>query len=193
MTCDDLLNWANTEVKEKAVLAFDGAGEQVAGDHCKFCKLKPTCRKLAEDNLRLLKYDYKPANTLNNEEIADILKTAKRLTDWAKNVEAHALQKALQGEKFKGFKVVEGRSNRKYADVEAIEKILLQEGFTEDEIFKKELLGLTAMEKAVGKQRFNELLSSLIIKPTGEPTLVTYTDKRAEFNTAIEDFKEIDL
>lgn len=196
MSVKDLMEWAENELKPKALLAFDGAGEQVAGEHCRFCKLKPTCRKLAEENLSLSKYKYKPATTLSNSEIADILKVAKRLTDWAKNVEDYALRQALKGEKFTGWKVVEGKSVRKYSDEEAVSKELIADGYSKDDIYTKSLLGITAMEKLLGKKHFNEVLGGLVIKPPGSPTLAPITDKRGEFNgidSARADFANIEV
>ena len=88
-----------------------------------------------------------------------------------------------------GYKLVEGRSNRKYTDEAAVEETLRAANYRKKDIFKApELLGITAMEKLLGKRRFEELLDSLVIKPPGRPTLVSEDDPRPELNSAAADF-----
>ena len=99
----------------------------------------------------------------------------------------YALQKALSGTKFTGFKVVEGRSNRKYTDEDAVAKAVEDAGY---EPYEKRLLGITAMSQTLGRKKFEELLGGLVYKPPGKPVLVPESDKRPAMNTAINDFKE---
>lgn len=191
ITVEELLKWANEYVKPRAELAIKGEGEFCAGEHCKFCRAKAVCRARADKNLELAQYEFSNPNTLNNLEIADILGKVDELTSWATDVKEYALNKALDGEEFKGFKVVEGRSNRRYTDIDEIVQVLRENNFNDPEIFKpSELITLTNMEKLVGKKKLNELIGDFIEKPPGKPTLVPITDKRPVFNTAKEDFKE---
>lgn len=83
----------------------------------------------------------------------------------------------------RGFKLVEGRFVRKYANGTAVTNTVEDAGF---DPYEKKLLGITAMQKLLGKNRFNELLSGFIEKPQGKPTLVPDSD----MNTAKNDFKE---
>ncbi|MDS1006098.1 DUF2800 domain-containing protein [Clostridium sporogenes] len=189
MEVEELLKWAEEELKPIAKLAYEGKGEFYAGDHCKFCRAKAICKARADKNMELAKYDFQEPNTLDNNDIAFILGKADELISWAKDVQEYALEQALQGEEFDGFKVVEGRSNRKWADEEKIGKILLGQGFLEDIIYTKKLTGITNMEKAIGKKEVNKLLGDYIIKPQGRPTLVTISDKRPVYNSAEVDFK----
>lgn len=189
ITVEELLTWANEYVKPRAELAIKGEGEFCAGEHCKFCRAKAVCKARADKNMELAKYEFSDPNTLNNLEIADIIGKVDELTSWATDVKEYALNKALDGEEFEGFKVVEGRSNRRYTNIEAIENILDKNnisGYLRD----PELITLTNMEKLVGKKKLNELIGDFIEKPLGKPTLVPITDKRPIFNTAKEDFKE---
>ncbi|WP_017726743.1 DUF2800 domain-containing protein [Halalkalibacterium ligniniphilum] len=190
---DELLTWADEIVKPKAEMAANGDGEFCAGDHCRFCRAKHVCKARADANLEMAKYDFRNPNLLTHEEIGQILHEAEELKRWAQDVQNYALiQAESHGEKFPGWKLVEGRSNRKYTDEEAVPKTLLAEGYAEEEIYKpREILGISAMEKAIGKKRFKELLSELVIKPSGKPTLVPESDKRPELNSvesAVEDF-----
>lgn len=189
ITVDELLTWANEYVKPRAELAIKGEGEFCAGEHCKFCRAKAVCKARADKNLELAKYDFEEPKVLDNNDIGFILSRVDDLCDWANDVKAYALEQALQGEEFEGFKVVEGRSNRRYTDIEAIENILDKNNIT-GYLKDPELITLTNMEKIVGKKKLNELIGDFIEKPPGKPTLVPITDKRPVFNTAKEDFKE---
>lgn len=195
MTSEDLLAWADTELKPKAALAWEGAGDFCPGEHqCKWCKIAATCRARAEHQLQLAAYDFAPPSTLTPEEVADVLTRLPDFMAWAKQVEHYALDAAKKGEHFPGFKLVEGRSNRKYTNEHAIFLRLKKKGYSAAELYKpRELIGITALEKLVGTKKLEEWLGGLIEKPAGAPTLAPASDKRPELNTAAqaaEDFKE---
>ena len=187
ITKAELLDWAENTLKPIAELAAKGEGEFKAGKHCRFCKVKATCRKRAEYNLELAKYDFAVPNTLKTAEISVILTKADELAAWVNDVKEYALQQALSGVQFDGFKVVEGRSVRKYKDEKAVAETVEKAGFNP---FGQSVLGITAMTKLLGKSKFEELLSGFITKPKGKPTLVPISDKRAAINNAADDFKE---
>ena len=187
MAKEDLLRWAEGELKERAALAYAGEGEFRAGEHCRFCRAKAVCRKRAEYNLELARYDFEMPATLEEEEIAAVLVKADELAAWAADVKEFALQQALSGVKYAGFKVVAGRSNRKYTDEKAVADTVSKAGY---DPYEPKLLGITAMEKLLGKKKFAEILKGLVEKPQGKPALVLESDKRPELNTAQEDFKE---
>ena len=184
---DELLKWANEVLVPAAKQAWNGQGEFKAGEHCRFCKAKSNCRKRAEYNLELARYDFEPPATLDNIEIAAILAKADELVSWVTDVKEYALRQALSGVTYDGFKVVEGRSNRKYTDENAVVEAVKTAGF---DPYEHSVLGITAMTSLLGKKKFNELLGGLIEKPQGKPTLVSISDKRPAIHTANEDFKE---
>ena len=183
----ELLRWAEEVLAPVARLAYKGEGEFKAGDHCQFCKVKATCRKRAEYAMELAKYDFAAPPILNEDEIAAILPQIDNLVAWAEDLKAWALQQALSGVRYPGFKLVEGRSIRKYTDETAVAEAVIRAGF---DPFEKKLLGITAMQRQLGKKKFDELLNGLIIKPKGKPVLVPASDKRAEMNSAANDFME---
>lgn len=187
ITKSELLDWAENTLKPIAELAAKGEGELKVGEHCRFCKVKATCRKRAEYNLELAKYDFAVPDTLEPAEIAAVLTKADELAAWAADIKEYALEQALHGVNFDGFKVVEGRSVRKYKDETAVAETVANAGF---DPYEKSVLGITAMTKLLGKAKFEELLGGLIVKPKGKPTLVPNSDKRAAINTAADDFKE---
>ncbi|MBQ3893688.1 MAG: DUF2800 domain-containing protein, partial [Clostridia bacterium] len=159
------------------------------GEWCRFCKAKAICRKRAEENLKMAQYDFAPADTLDETEIAAVLDRADELAAWVTDVKEYALSQALQGVRYPSYKVVEGRSARKYVNEEAVAHAVNAAGY---DPYSHKVLGLTEMQKLLGKQKFNELLAEYIVKPQGKPTLVPESDKRPEMTTIIDDFKEED-
>lgn len=187
MSKADLLKWADEVLAPTAALAMKGEGEFKAGSHCQFCKCKATCRKRAEFNLEIAQYDFAMPDTLEDHEVEAILMKVDQLTSWADDVKEYALNQALQGKEYENFKVVEGRSVRKYTDEDAVAFAVKDAGF---DPFEKKLLGITAMTSLLGKKKFEDLLGGMIMKPPGKPTLVPKSDKRPALkNTAQEDFK----
>lgn len=187
ITKADLLTWAEEILKPAADLAWDGKGEFSCGDWCRFCKAKNVCRARAEENLKLAQHDFKLLPELSDAEIEIILSKVDDLVSWASDIKEYALQQALSGKEWHGFKLVEGRSVRKYTDETSVAKAVTDAGY---DPYEKKLLGITAMQKLLGKSRFDELLSAYIEKPQGKPTLVPDSDKRPAMNTAKNDFME---
>ena len=183
----DLYEWADTELTEKAQLAYEGQGEFHCGEWCRFCKAKAECRERAEANMALARYEFQSPALLDDEEIADILGKVDALTAWASDVKEYALQQAISGKDWNGWKLVEGRSNRKYTNEAVVAAAVESTGF---DPYERKVLGITAMQKLLGKSRFEELLAPYIEKPQGKPTLVPESDKRPAMNTAKSDFME---
>lgn len=191
MLVEDLLKWAEEVLKPTAQLAFKGEGEFCAGSHCGFCRAKAVCRAREEKNMELAVYEFSDGPTLSTEEIADIIGKCDELAKWSKDIQTYALEQAVSGIEYKGWKVVEGRSNRKYTDVDAISDILMDE-FTHDKVYKPaEIFGISAMEKSIGKKKFAELVGDYIEKPVGKPVLVVESDKREVFNKVATDFEVV--
>lgn len=192
ISAEELLLWAEDFIKPKAELAFKGEGDFCAGSHCGFCRAKAVCRARADHNQELAKFEFAAPLTLDNTEIAAILAKAEDLQKWAADIQNYALEQALEGHEFPGWKVVEGRSNRRYTDAGFVHDALIVAGYEEKAILKEpELLTLTNMEKLVGKKKLTDLIGHLIEKPPGKPVLVVETDKRQPFNTVKSDFEEV--
>jgi len=186
MTKADLYDWAEHTLKPIADLAYKGEGEFKAGGHCQFCKVKSVCRERAKRNLELAKYDFKLPSTLEDSEIEYILGMIDDLVSWATDVKEYALQAAISGKEWKGYKLVEGRSNRKYTDETAVIEAVKEAGY---DPYEHKILGITAMTSLLGKKKFEALLGTLVEKPAGKPTLVADSDKRPAINNAKTDFK----
>ena len=190
MTKEELYNWAFTVLKPAADMAYQGAGTLKCGDHCRFCKAKANCRARAEYNLKLAQYDFKMPATLEDIEIESLLGKLDGFIKWAEGIKEYALNEAVKGKKWNGYKLVEGKSSRKYTDENKVADKIIKAGY---DPYDKSVLGITAMEKLLGKKKFGELLSGLVEKPQGKPTLVSESDARPEMNiaaNAAKDFEE---
>jgi len=171
-----LKKWATKDLIPKAEKAFKGEGEYCPGEWCIFCKAAVKCRARAEDKLRLAQSEFKMPPLLTDAEIEDVLAKLPDIKKWADEIQEYALAKALAGKEWTGFKLVEGRSVRKFTDESAVVKAANAAGY--HDIYKQTLISLTEMEKLMGKAEFSKVLGALVTKPQGKPTLVPDTDKR---------------
>lgn len=179
MSVDELLKWADEVVKPRAELAFKGEGDFVAGEHCRFCKAKATCRARSEESMKLACLDFQSPPLLTDEEVVEVLTSIDQLISWAKDVQEYALAMAVdENKQWSGMKLVEGRGSRKYSDENAVVEALTAAGFDSDVIYKKSLNTITTLEKQLGKKTFQELLGSHITKAPGKIKLVPEEDKR---------------
>jgi hypothetical protein len=188
MSAEALLRWAEDTLKPLAALAFAGEGDFVAGEHCRFCRAAMTCRARADEQLSLAKDEFRLAPQLSDDEIGAILPRLDSLIDWANDLKEHALRSAVDGKAWPGYKLVEGRSNRRYSDEVKVAQAAIAAGYSD--IYKQTLLPVTDMERLLGKKRFNEILGTLVIKPQGKPSLVPDSDKRPALDTASDDFAD---
>ena len=189
---EDLKAWAENELKPRAKMAYDGEGEYLPGEWCTFCRAAVRCRARAEEKLKLAQTEFRMPPLLTDAEIEDILAVLPDLTKWANEIAAYALDAALNhGKEWNGFKVVEGRSVRKYRDEAAVAKAAKEAGYKD--IYRQSLIPLTEMQKLMGKDKFEEILGGLITKAPGRPTLVPKSDRRPAMNVsnAINEFYEI--
>ena len=189
ITVDDLTTWAEDVVRPAAEKATAGEGELQAGDWCRFCRHAAQCPALASEMFAPVPTtaEHVPTapdpDTLTDDQIATIVTHAGELKKWLTKVETFALAQANDGHTYPGLKLVEGRSVRRYTDEGTVAHIVEED--TEHCPYKpREVLGITAMTKLLGKKRFDELLSDHIHKPEGKPTLVPESDKRPALELA---------
>lgn len=189
LTTDELLAWGES-IRPIAELAHNGEGEFDSGDHCRFCKAKIHCRARNEKNLEAARHEFKDPALMKDDELAAILSIADELKGWASDLQGYALQRAIEGATWPGWKLVEGRRVRTYSDADKVAATLTAAGYPEAILYERSLLGISKMESAIGKKKFGEILSDLIITPPGKPALVPESDKRPALNSAAADFKE---
>lgn len=191
---EDLREWGEKTVKPQAEKAYQQMKEYKCGAHCDegFCKARPVCLAYNDNKLELARYEFKHPNLLSIDDISWILDQVDSIAKWATLVKDYALdQAANHGVKIPGYKLVEGRSNRSWAEAEeTIGGEIVKMGFDVDEVMPRKLITITAAEKLVGKKEFKEKIEKYTVKPQGKPTLVPIADKRPEFNDAVKDFEE---
>lgn len=195
ISVEELRQWGEKELMPKARLAFAGKGELNAGDWCRFCAVRNQCRKLYEQQLEIAKYEFAKPALLNDNEIADVILRASNFIEWVNSITEYAQAKAVsENKQWPGLKLVEGISRRKWIDEEKASNTIIARcpELSENEIFAMKLKPITSIEKSVGKKRFAELLSDIVVKPQGKPTLVPLDDKRPAmgYGQAQMDFKE---
>lgn len=191
ISAEELYKWAEEVLKPKAELAAKGEGEFISGSWCRFCTARNTCRARAESFLELAKMEFQPPVLLSDEEVAEVIEKADELSKWASDVMAYAQAEAIEnGKHWNGYKLVEGRSTRRFTDEKKVEEAAKGAGYTD--IYNKSLITLTAFEKLMGKDIFKEVLGSYVTKPAGKLTLVPVSDKRPEVtvNTVNDEFQE---
>jgi hypothetical protein len=173
-------------------MALMGAGEFRPGSWCRFCKARNHCRARAEEFLALAKMEFRQPALLSDDEIAEVLKVSDELAKWASEVYTFAQDQAIvNGKEWTGFKLVEGRSNRKYTNEDEVAEAATAAGYKD--IFKRSLVTINEMERLMGKQEFARILGYLVYKPQGKITLVPDSNKREAINktTAATDFQEV--
>lgn len=177
----ELKDWAENELKPKAKKAYEGEGDYLPGEWCTFCRAAVKCRARAEEKLKLAQMEFKLPPLLTDSEIEEVLSKLSDLTKWANEIIAYATDAAVNhGKEWHGFKVVEGRSVRKYKDEKAVAEAAKANGYKD--IYRQNLITLTEMQKLMGKKKFEQILGGLIHKPPGKPTLVPNSDKRPAMN-----------
>lgn len=192
MMVGELTAWRAVTLKPAAEKAFAGVGDQVPGEWCQFCKVRATCSAIAEKARQICNEDFREARLISDEDIPGLLPLLPVLKGWLEDFASHALQRALDGATIKGYKLVEGKSNRQITDQDALLGALLVQGFQRDDLLKKpELKAIGELEKLVGKKRFAEIGKPWLVKPQGKPTLAEESDKRPVWKpkeSASEDF-----
>lgn len=185
ISISDLVAWGYMILRPRAYMAYRGEGEQVPGEWCQFCKVKPRCKAIATKSMEIVRrFDDKDLLTKEDME-NEILPALPVVRTWLDGIEKYALDQALSGVDYEGYKVVAGRSIRRITDAEAVSDVLSRNGYSTELFLKpRELRTITDLEKLIGRSKFSELCGEYIDKPQGKPTLVPVTDKRPPFNPA---------
>ena len=189
LTVKELYKWADEILKPGIEKIRAGSEEFHPSRHCVFCKAKPLCKALRDQNLELAKHEFRPAFLMDDSEIEEVLDKADDFVNWINSVKEFALEDAMKGKKYDHYKLVEGRSNRKYIDETKVINVVKEAGYSP---YEEKLLSVTGMQSRLGKARFEELLGNLVVKPRGKLTLVSRDDKRQEVNPASVDFMNLD-
>lgn len=187
----ELEDWGKNFVKPRAKLAYADEGDFYPSEHtCLFCKAREVCRARTENNLAL--FDENQSDTMTLDEIGAVLERSGDIRRWLTDLENKVFTSLADGVPVRGWKLVAGRSNRKYTDEAQVAETLKSSGFEENEIFERKLLTITALEKNLGKKTVAEILEGLIEKPEGKPTLAPESDKRPAISMTEQIIKRFD-
>lgn len=180
MSRGELLDWAEKVLKPAAKAAIRGEGKQVIGSWCGFCPVKAQCR--AQRDAILADFEEKPDPLLlSDEEIVDLIGKIDTYKSWIESVNKYVYDRAIQGYKWEGYKLVAGRSSRVIKDEAKIRQALLNE-FLEDEVLNIKLKGIGDLEKLVGKKVFSARFGDAIESRPGAPKLVPESAKGIEYS-----------
>lgn len=191
---EELLSWGE-EINPIALLAAEGKGDFNSGEQCRFCPHAGACPKLAEDCMKIVDTNGGQAAvpTLPPWKISDILKSEPMISAWLRAVKDRALSSLLDGEEVPGFKVVEGKlGNRAWTSEEEVINALSQAGISPDDYLETRLRSPSGLDKAIGKKKVAELLSNLIDRSPGAPTVVPESDKRKPLDRLAEARKDFE-
>ena len=179
----DLLTWAREVLQPAAEMAWRGEGEFVTGEHCRFCKAHPTCRAWKDKYGSLAGFEpYPEPATLSDEELGEWLQKLEGLAAYAKALEEYAQQALMEGRSLPGWKLVQGRSTRKWIDQDAAFQQMERDGIDEAMLYTRTPISLTVAEKMIGKKKFAETMSAFITRAPGAPKLAAASDPRPAYN-----------
>lgn len=181
MSANDLLVWGEKVLKPKAKVAWEGGGEQKIGDHCQFCPLKAQCRAQYDAITSDFDEECEPL-LMTDEEIVEMIGKIDRYRSWINSFDQFVYQEAMNGKKWTGYKLVEGRSSRKITDPDKVRNELLDE-YLEDEIMNISLKGITDLEKLLGKKVFAARFGKYLQSQPGAPKLVPESHPGTEYNS----------
>lgn len=197
MTVEYLTDWA-ASIAPIAVKAQNGEGEAKAGDWCRFCKVKATCKAAADHALDIAKLEFQDdgftdtpdLTLLTDAEILSVYRGQDFVKGWLKSVEDHVLDEALKGKEWKGLKVVESKTRRKWEHPDDAADKLQSMGFGEKDIYNKKLKSITDVANLISVDQFTETLKPFVGKTKGKPVLVDEDDPRPVFDKLLEAKRE---
>lgn len=185
----DLLTWAREVLAPAAHMAWRGEGKFVTGEHCRFCKAHPACRAWKDKYGPLAGFEpYPEPATLSDEELGEWLQKLEGLAAYARDLEEYAQQALMEGRTLPGWKLVQGRSTRKWTDQDAAFRQMQADGFDEAMLYTRTPITLTMAEKMIGKKKFAEVMSAFITRAPGAPKLAQASDPRPAYDR-LEGFK----
>lgn len=191
MTRDELIEWGES-IKPIAQLAWEGKGEFTTGDHCKFCAARAICAKRAAEALSVVRYGFDTPNVISDDDIPGILAVLDVAEEWCKDIRQYALNQALNGQRYYGWKLVRGRrGSRAFTDEEKVREQLGRAGYTGEQIEKRGLKSPSEIEKLIGHNAFDALVGKYVSQSQGSLVLAPEDDKRPEYSSANVDFADL--
>jgi|TARA_R110000850_G_scaffold24974_2_gene72535 hypothetical protein len=192
ISIEDLLRWAEWVTQRAEATQADDAPREAGEKQCRFCKAKHNCAALLKHTEGVLLTEFDSIGELPNvdmltdEQMSNVLASKSLIEGWISAISTHATERLETGTGFTGYKLVEGRSTRRWYDDEAAE-FRLREMVGADKAIITKVISPTQAQKILGAKRKNEI-AEMIVKPAGKPTLVPDSDKRLAINVTASDF-----
>lgn len=165
ISVSELLAWGKDVVKPASLLASEGKGEAVAGNHCKYCKAQPECKKFKEYALA----NRPDPNIISDDEMEEVLDKAELVTKYFEAVKKFALEAVIKGKRrLPSYEIGLTSKHRQITDIEGLKAKAKELGIEEQDLMTTELKKVTELEKILGKKE----LASYIAKPKGEQKLI---------------------
>jgi len=131
-------------------------------------------------------------DVVSDEELNKILKLAPEFESYIADIRKEIFLRLSTGSDVKGFKLVEGRSIRKWKASEETIIETLSKFMDFDEMYQSKLISPAQAEKINRELKSSEEFSKLVEKPKGKPVLALESDKRPAYNaeSVFAEFKE---
>ena len=190
---DDLLVWADAVIKPAAEQAWKGMGEFCAGEHCRFCNVKAICKANVLNALSVIDSMFDSPDVIDEDRLNSILPFLPTAKQWIQDVDDYCYKMALNGKRWRGYKLVQGKKPaRQWTDEDAVVDQLARAGYTSDQFFDKpKLKSVSAMEKALKKPAFSALLNKYVFQGEAKLQLVPESDSREEYSPVELDFGDL--
>jgi len=192
ISVEDLLRWAEWVTQRAEATQAEDAPREAGEKQCRFCKAKHNCAALLKHTEAVLLTDFDNidglpnVDTLTDEQMASVLASKSLIDGWISAIATHATDRLEAGDGFTGYKLVEGRSVRRWYDDETAE-FRLREIFGAEMAVTTKVISPTQAQKILGAKRKDEI-AEMIVKPAGKPTLVPDSDKRLAISVTADDF-----
>ena len=192
ISVEDLLRWAEYATQRAEATQEDDAPRNAGEKQCRFCKAKHNCGELFRHTEKILMTEFDNINGLPNvdnmtdEQMGSVIAAKALIDGWISAISTHVTDRLEAGAGFTGYKLVEGRSTRRWYDDESAQ-FRLRELMGAEKSVTTKVISPTQAQKILGAKRKNEI-AEMIVKPSGKPTLVPDSDNRLAINVTVDDF-----
>lgn len=192
----EILLWARDKVQPTAQIAMQPGAPFHPGEWCRWCKIKDDCKHRSQwlmaqmlDELDDME-SVKDPDLMNNDDLADAMGVISLMRSWCNDIETRVLSEVQAGRAVgtPSWKLVAGRSNRSWRNVEKAEAALRKTKLKVKDIFKQTMITPPQAEKLLGKD--HAIMTDHVRKPPGSPKLAPPTDPRPSVTASISELDE---
>lgn len=183
-----------------------GSGVLNPGEkHCRWCPAKAICPALAKRVIESAQQDFGdfinpevdvqpvPAGPLTPAQLSVAMDRIDLIKMWVKSVEETVFALLDDGKDVPNYKLVEGRSNRKWRSEEDAMRWFNDNKYNIDKYAPRSLVGIGAAEKILPPYAREETMKLLTVKGEGKPTVAVLSDPRPAIrgSSPAEDFSDL--